>query len=97
MISTAYVSGLMHAITCNQYGIKDSGASAVLANNVGKLMNNVVKAINSICPGKINALNILRLEIFVMTNVVEINIVVNSSNVGMCPISYILNRIIMKI
>ena len=55
----------MCASICSQNGIKESGASAVLENSIGKLVMNV-NAKNSICPGKINAKPKLILAIVVV-------------------------------
>ena len=54
MGSIASVKGFTEATHPNQFGINDIGASAVLANNKGKLITKI-NAINSICPGKTKA------------------------------------------
>ena len=48
------VSGFNEANHPSQFGIKEIGAKAVLANRRGKFITNI-SAINSICPGKTNA------------------------------------------
>ena len=52
--SIAKVKGSNEAIHPSQFGIKEIGAKAVLAKRRGKFITNI-RAINSICPGKINA------------------------------------------
>ena len=65
MASIAYVSMFNLEIICSQYGIRYSGARAVLANSVGKLMIRVI-ARNSMCPGTIKDRPKLRLEIVIV-------------------------------
>ena len=52
--SIAKVNGFNEANQPSQFGIKEIGAKAVLANRRGKFITNI-RAINSICPGKTNA------------------------------------------
>ena len=52
--SIAKVNGFNEASHPSQFGIKEIGANAVLAKRRGKFITNI-RAINSICPGKINA------------------------------------------
>lgn len=74
-LSIAYVNGFKLAITCNQEGINDSGAKAVLENNVGKLIIKI-KAKNSMCPGKVKPRYILILAVLNVIKVI-IQIIIN--------------------
>lgn len=79
ILSIAYVRGLTLAMICSQYGMNDNGAKAVLENNIGRLIINI-NAKNSICPGKINARQILILDVLkvikkVINNIMDIFII----------------------
>ena len=68
--SIAIVSGLKEATHPSHEGIKDIGARAVLANNNGRLTTKI-KAINSICPGRIKAKHKL-IEVTNRTNKIKV-------------------------
>ncbi len=79
--SIANVKGLKEAIHPSHEGIKDIGAKAVLANNKGRLTTKI-KAINSICPGRINAKHKL-IEVTNKTNKIKVvNTMPNPKNSG---------------
>ena len=79
--SIANVKGLKDAIHPSHEGIKDIGAKAVLANNKGRLTTKI-KAINSICPGRIKAKHKL-IEVTNKTNKIKVaNTIPNPKNSG---------------
>ena len=79
--SIANVKGLKDAIQPSHEGIKDIGAKAVLANNKGRLTTKI-KAINSICPGRIKAKHKL-IEVTNKTNKIKVaSTIPNPKNSG---------------